>query len=226
MTPDREQLETSLGYSFKNPELLSQALTHRSAGKIHNERFEFLGDAILDLVIAERLFAKYPQATEGELSRMRANLVNGDVLAEIAAELGLGRYLQLGAGERKSGGKRRVSILADAVEAVIAAIYLEGGLGEAGVVIDRLYAGRLSAKNISETRKDSKTRLQELMQAQGLPLPSYHVKEVSGEAHNQTFTVECQVASLVQPQAGVGKSKRIAEQEAANQVLAALENQS
>jgi len=226
MTPDREQLETSLGYSFKNPALLNQALTHRSAGKTHNERFEFLGDAILDLVIAERLFTRYPQATEGELSRMRANLVNGDVLADIATELGLGQHLQLGAGERKSGGKRRVSILADAVEAVIAAIYLEGGLIEAGAIIDRLFAERIAAKNISQTRKDSKTRLQELMQAQGLPLPSYLVTEVAGEAHSQIFTVECRVASLEQPEVGTGKSKRIAEQEAADQVLKVLENQS
>ncbi|MBT8145381.1 MAG: ribonuclease III [Gammaproteobacteria bacterium] len=224
MNPDREQVENSLGYSFKDPVLLSQALTHRSAGKTHNERLEFLGDAILDLVIAERLFAIYPKATEGELSRMRANLVNGDVLAEIATELGLGQHLQLGAGERKSGGKRRVSILADAVEAVIAAVYLEGGLREAAATIDRLYAGRISAKDISKPRKDSKTRLQELMQAKGLPLPIYQVKGVSGEAHDQTFTVECQVASLEHPQSGTGKSKRIAEQQAADQVLSALEN--
>lgn len=224
MNRDREQIENSLGYSFKDPALLSQALTHRSAGKTHNERLEFLGDAILDLVIAERLFAIYPNATEGELSRMRANLVNGDVLAEIATELGLGQYLQLGAGERKSGGKRRASILADAVEAVIAAVYLEGGLLEAAATIDRLYVGRISAKDISKPRKDSKTRLQELMQAQGLPLPSYQVKEVSGEAHDQTFTVECQVATLEHPQFGTGKSKRIAEQQAADQALVALEN--
>ena len=225
MTADREQLETCLGYSFSNLELLRQALTHRSAGKIHNERLEFLGDAILDMVIAERLFARYPQATEGELSRMRANLVNGDVLADIATELGLGQHLQLGAGERKSGGKRRVSILADAVEAVIAAVYLEGGLVEASSVIDRLYSGRISAKDISKPRKDSKTRLQELMQAQGLPLPSYLVREVTGEAHNQMFTVECQVVLLPQPQSGTGKSKRIAEQEAAEHVLTVLESQ-
>ena len=225
MIPDREQLETSLGYSFKNPELLRRALTHRSAGKAHNERLEFLGDAILDMVIAERLFAKYPEATEGELSRMRSNLVNGDVLADIAVELGLGRYLQLGAGERKSGGKRRVSILADAVEAVIAAIYLEGGLEEAGAIIDRLYTGRISAKDISRSRKDSKTRLQELMQARGLPLPSYQVTDVSGEAHDQSFTVECQVVLLPQSQSGTGKSKRIAEQDAAEQVLMVLESQ-
>lgn len=226
MTQDRAHLETSLGYSFKNPALLNQALTHRSAGKIHNERFEFLGDAILDLVIAERLFVKYPQATEGELSRMRANLVNGEVLADIATELGLGQHLQLGTGERKSGGKRRVSILADAVEAIIAAIYLDGGLSDAGTIIDRLFAGRIASKQVSQTRKDSKTRLQELMQAQGLPLPTYDIREVTGEAHNQTFTVECRVDLLEQPQLGTGKSKRIAEQEAANQVLAIIESQS
>lgn len=224
MTTDREKLEASLGYSFQNPELFSQALTHRSAGKIQNERLEFLGDAILDMVIAERLFASYPRATEGELSRMRANLVNGDVLAEIAVGIGLGQHLQLGAGERKSGGKRRVSILADALEAVIAAIYLESGLSEAGNVIERLFSDRLTSRDISKPRKDSKTRLQELMQAQGYPLPDYRVKKVTGEAHDQTFTVDCRVAPLEEPQSGTGKSKRIAEQEAADQVLVALDN--
>ena len=224
MTTDREKLEASLGYSFQDPELFSQALTHRSAGKIQNERLEFLGDAILDMVIAERLFASYPQATEGELSRMRANLVNGDVLAEIAVGIGLGQHLQLGAGERKSGGKRRVSILADALEAVIAAIYLESGLSEAGNVIERLFSDRLTSRDISKPRKDSKTRLQELMQAQGYPLPDYRVKKVTGEAHDQTFTVDCHVAPLEEPQSGTGKSKRIAEQEAADQVLVALDN--
>jgi ribonuclease-3 len=225
MTADREKLETGLGYSFNNPELLGQALTHRSAGKIHNERLEFLGDAILDMVIAERLFVIYPDAAEGELSRMRANLVNGEVLAEIASGLELGQHLQLGTGERKSGGKRRVSILADAVEAVIAAVYLEGGLAEAGAVIDRLYAGRIAAKDISKPRKDSKTRLQEFMQAKGLPLPQYRVTDITGEAHDQTFTVDCQVVLFSKSQSGTGKSKRIAEQEAAARMLTILESQ-
>jgi ribonuclease-3 len=225
MTADRDKLETGLGYSFKDPQLLGQALTHRSAGKIHNERLEFLGDAILDMVIAERLFAMYPDAVEGELSRMRANLVNGEVLADIASGLGLGQHLQLGTGERKSGGKRRASILADAVEAVIAAVYLEGGLVQAGAVIDRLYAGRIAAKDISKPSKDSKTRLQEFMQAKGLPLPGYQVTDISGEAHDQTFTVACQVALLPVPQSGTGKSKRIAEQEAAARILNILESQ-
>ncbi|MEZ5492218.1 MAG: ribonuclease III [Gammaproteobacteria bacterium] len=223
MTVDRRKLESSLGYSFQDPNLLEQALTHRSAGKLHNERLEFLGDAVLDMVIAEKLFHHYPQATEGELSRMRANLVNGEVLADIAGDLGLGQHLNLGAGERKSGGKRRASILANVVEALIAAVFLESGLATAGSVIGTLYSHRLTSREISRTRKDSKTRLQELMQARGLPLPGYSVTEIIGEAHDQTFMVACQVALLDESKVGSGKNKRMAEQDAAEQVLAALE---
>lgn len=223
MIVDREKLESSLGYSFQDPKLLDQALTHRSAGKLHNERLEFLGDAVLDMIIAEKLFHHYPHATEGELSRMRANLVNGEVLADIAADLGLGHYLNLGAGERKSGGKRRASILANVVEALIAAVFLERGLDTAGTVVGTLYKHRLSSSEIGRTRKDSKTRLQELMQARGLPLPGYSVTEIIGEAHDQTFKVACQVSLLDELKTGSGKNKRMAEQDAAEQVLAALE---
>jgi len=225
MAADPGKLETSIGYSFEDRNLLGQALTHRSVGKIHNERMEFLGDAILDMVIAERLFAKFPAAAEGDLSRMRANLVNGQVLAEIAIEIGLGQYLNLGTGELKSGGKRRDSILADAIEALIAAVYLEGGLTDDEAVIERFYADRLEAKEICKRHKDSKTRLQEFMQARGLPLPNYCVTDISGEAHDQTFTVDCQVVLLSQSRSGTGKSKRIAEQKAADRILTILESQ-
>lgn len=223
MIQDPGRLESRLGYAFKDPALLSQALTHRSAGRQHNERLEFLGDAILDLVIAECLYEQYPRATEGELSRMRANLVNRDVLAEIAAELELGQFLQLGLGERKSGGKRRVSILADSVEALIAAVYLESGLERVMQVVKHLFSDRMLAADIARPRKDSKTRLQELMQSRGLALPSYRVQEVQGEAHDQIFSVECRVELLDEAQIGQGRSKRIAEQDAAEQVLVLLE---
>ena len=224
MSTDREMLEELLGYAFKNRDLLELALTHRSADKDHNERLEFLGDAILDMVIADNLYRRYPGATEGELSRMRANLVTGDVLAELASELQLGHYLKLGAGERKSGGKRRASILSNAVEALIAAIFLEGGLPAVVPVVGRLYQHRLTAREISKPRKDSKTRLQELLQARGRPLPEYSVCEIAGEAHDQTFTVTCRVDLLEEPGVGRGRSKRIAEQDAAEQVLAALDD--
>lgn len=224
MTTDREKLETSLGYTFQDPGLLVQALTHRSAGRTHNERLEFLGDAVLDMLIAEKLFMDYPHATEGELSRMRANLVNGEVLADIATGLELGSFIKLGPGERKGGGKRRVSILADAVEALIAAVYLDGDIASTNDVVNRLFASRMSASDIRQRRKDSKTRLQELMQARGLALPSYELVDTTGEAHNQTFTVACQVELLAESRVGKGKSKRTAEQDAADQVLAALES--
>jgi len=225
MSSDREKLEQSLGYGFKDQDLLELALTHRSAGKEHNERLEFLGDAILDMVIADMLYHSYPAATEGELSRMRANLVNGDTLAELASALQLGQSLKLGAGERKSGGKRRASILSNAVEALIAAIYLEGGLSAVRPVVERLYREKLAAREIGRPNKDSKTRLQELMQSRGLPLPNYRVEEISGEAHDQTFIVACEVELLDQPGVGRGRSKRMAEQDAAEQVLNTLGGQ-
>ena len=226
MIGDRKKLEAQLGYTFRDPDSLTQALTHRSAGKSHNERLEFLGDAILDMVIAELLFDRYPEATEGMLSRMRANLVNRDVLADVAASLELGNSLNLGTGERKSGGKRRASILADAVEALLAAIYLESDLGTVREVVEKLFDTHLDSRDTARPRKDSKTRLQELMQSRGMPLPDYSVKQVSGEAHDQTFTVECAVVALAAPLTGTGKSKRMAEQSAARRVLAVLESQS
>ena len=225
MSADLNQLLGKLDYTFQDPSLIQRALTHRSAAKDHNERFEFLGDSILGMVIAEELFNLFPAATEGELSRMRASLVNGNVLAEVALEIDLGRHLQLGAGERKSGGKRRTSILSDAVEAIIAAVYLDSGLSESNRVIKTLFQDRLQVNAFPDQQKDSKTRLQEHLQAGGFPLPEYAVSEISGDAHDQTFTVECQVALLEQPCVGSGKNKRLAEQNAAEKVLAQLKAQ-
>jgi ribonuclease-3 len=223
MSVDLDRLLERLSYTFKDPSLIQRALTHRSAGKNHNERFEFLGDSVLGLVITEELFKLFPDATEGELSRMRASLVNGKVLAEIALELELGQYLLLGAGERKSGGKRRTSILSDAVEAIIAAVYLDSGLPDSNRVVKSMFQDRLRTDAFPTQQKDSKTRLQEYLQAAGLALPKYTVTETAGEAHDQTFTVECVVTPLKEPCFGSGKNKRLAEQAAAEKVLTLLE---
>jgi len=223
MSVDVNRLLERLDYTFKDPSLILRALTHRSAGKNHNERFEFLGDSVLGLVITEELFKLFPDATEGELSRMRASLVNGKVLAEIALELELGQYLQLGAGERKSGGKRRSSILSDAVEAIIAAVHLDSGLSDSTRVTKSLFQNRLRTEAFPEQQKDSKTRLQESLQAAGLALPKYTVTEISGEAHDQTFTVECVVTPIKESCFGSGKNKRLAEQAAAEKILTLLE---
>ncbi|MFM1896285.1 MAG: ribonuclease [Pseudomonadota bacterium] len=223
MPADLERLQRQLNYRFVDAGLAERAITHRSADRIHNERLEFLGDSILGLVVAEALFERFPDATEGELSRMRANLVNRETLADIAKSMDLGSQLLLGAGERKSGGKRRASILSDAVEALFAAIYLDGGLQACRESVLHLYDSRLGQITSVSRQKDSKTALQELLQARGLPLPTYTVQLISGEAHDQTFQVACQVASLQQVQLGSGKSKRLAEQDAAEKVLVILE---
>ncbi|MBL4821126.1 MAG: ribonuclease III [Gammaproteobacteria bacterium] len=225
MSFNLDSLHKKLNYQFKNLSLIKLALTHRSAGKIHNERFEFLGDAILGLIVAEELFKLFPDATEGELSRMRASLVNRKVLAEIAVELDLGHYLQLGAGERKSGGKHRASILSDAVEAVIAAVYLDSGLMASNLLIKGIFKDRLQADAFPDQQKDNKTRLQEYLQARGLPLPKYTVSEIAGQAHDQSFKVDCAVVLMDEVQTGEGKSKRLAEQDAAKRILTQLENE-
>ncbi len=219
MSTNLDKLQQNLNYSFSDTELAQRALTHRSANKLNNERLEFLGDSLLGFVVAEILFENYPQATEGELSRMRASMVNKDSLAAIAREINLGDYMQLGAGELKSGGKHRDSILADAVEAIIAAIYLDGGIDACKHFIRRWSTEKFDAQDATQDQKDCKTRLQELMQARAQELPAYTVVEISGEAHEQTFLVECVVAELEVPQQGSGRSKRIAEQNAAQKVL-------
>lgn len=225
MTRSQELLQKALGYSFTEPQLLQQALTHRSAGSRNNERLEFLGDAILGCVIAEELYERYPRAREGELSRLRATLVRRESLAEIALELELGRYLNLGSGERKSGGYRRDSILSDALEALFGAIYLDTGFRATRGRILALFADKLESLSSAASLKDAKTRLQEYLQAQRKPLPEYTVTEVSGEAHAQSFRVDCVVRDLdVGPTQGEGSSRRQAEQEAAEKMLTLLQD--
>lgn len=212
-----------LGYTFTDPSLSELALTHRSCGKRNNERLEFLGDSILNFVIAEALYARFPNAKEGELSRLRAGQVKGETLAEIARELGFGDYLRLGSGELKSGGFRRDSILADSVEAVIGAIYLDSDMDTARGFVLKWYQARLDNIRLDKSQKDSKTRLQEFLQSRREPLPQYELVKVEGEAHDQTFYILCHVALLEKPTKGVGSSRRQAEQEAAKAAIESLQ---
>ncbi|HLS82805.1 MAG TPA: ribonuclease III [Steroidobacter sp.] len=216
-------LQDTLGYECRDPALLEAALTHRSAGGPHYERLEFLGDAILNCVVAMLVFREFASADEGELSRFRASLVSGDALAVIAAEIQLGEQLRLGSGELKSGGFRRKSILADALEALFGAIYLDGGFEAAERVIERLFAPRLDRLPSAAELKDPKTRLQEALQARGLPLPVYQVESTFGQAHNQSFEVSCSVKTLGLKVTASGPSRRRAEQAAAQLLLSALE---
>ncbi|HMI37640.1 MAG TPA: ribonuclease III [Steroidobacteraceae bacterium] len=216
-----------LQYEPVDPGLFEQALTHRSAARANNERLEFLGDAVLNLIVAQYLYAQYPQADEGALSRLRAAVVSGDSLARLAGPLELGLALSLGAGELKTGGERRESILADALEAVCGAVYLEAGFETARRVFLRVLAPALEAMDAAGTvaaddQKDAKTRLQEWLQARGLPLPQYTVVRVEGESHAQTFHVSCAVTALNSSAQGVGLSRRRAEQAAAQQLLVQL----
>ncbi|PCJ24556.1 MAG: ribonuclease III [SAR86 cluster bacterium] len=217
-----DKLQRKLGYQFSNSELAQQALTHRSANKLNNERLEFLGDSLLGFIIAEALYEIHPEASEGELSRMRAKMVNKSSLASIARSLQLGDFVQLGSGEIKSGGMHRDSILADTVEAVIAAIYLDGGLPPCRKLVRQWSDKSLQAQGSSQKQKDSKTRLQELMQARGSALPEYEINEVSGPAHQQVFHVKCKIELLNQAELGSGDNKRDAEQEAARKILDVL----
>jgi ribonuclease-3 len=212
-------LETSLGHQFTHPEFLRQALTHRSFGALHNERLEFLGDSILNCAIAHALFLRYAECNEGELSRLRANLVRQETLAEIALSISLGEYLRLGEGELKSGGFSRPSTLADALEAVFAAVFLDAGFEAAQQVIHHLFLPRISRIDPKKPGKDPKTVLQELLQGRRLSLPNYSLINLRGEAHAQEFEVACRVASLNIAGVGKGSSRRIAEQEAARLVL-------
>lgn len=217
-----DRLSQRLGLRFADRTLVEEAVTHRSAGSRNNERLEFLGDGILNFVIAAALFQRYPQASEGELSRLRSSLVNKEKLAELAAQLELGSYLKLGSGELKSGGYRRASILADALEAVFGAAYLDGGFDVAEQLILRLYTVELDGLPDVAELKDPKTQLQELLQSRRLALPEYSVIEVHGEAHAQTFKVACKVPGIDQPSVGVGDSRRRAEQDAARHALQIL----
>ena len=222
MLSAEEWAESRLGYAFRDPALLDAALTHRSAGKRNYERLEFLGDAVLNFAVAVQLFREYPDADEGDLSRYRAALVSGSSLATVAIGLALGEQLRLGGGELKSGGFRRSSILADSLEALFGAVYLDGGITAASAVIERLFAVRLGDLPEARELKDPKTRLQEYLQARGLSLPAYAMEEVSGEPHEHWFVASCEVAALDLRARGEGSSRRRAEQEAAQRVLEQL----
>jgi len=218
-----QKLCRRIGYFFADLGLLELALTHRSFGGKNNERLEFLGDSILNYVIAEELFHRFPKAKEGELSRLRASLVKGDTLAELAREFQLGDFLKLGAGELKSGGFRRDSILADAVEGIIGGMYLDAGMDVSRQHILAWYKDRLDATSLKVVTKDAKTRLQEFLQARKHALPQYEVVEILGEPHDQTFHVHCLVELCDQAIEGTGNSRRIAEQNAAAAALKLLE---
>ncbi len=219
MQNNLQRLYKRLGYEFKDPTFLKQALTHCSAGTINNERLEFLGDSILSFVIASALYEKFPEQSEGQLSRLRAFLVKGEMLAKIAVGLELGDYLYLGQGELKSGGFRRASILTDALEAVFAAVFFDGGFEACQHVILHVYDTRLNDQKLQDNLKDAKTQLQEYLQAQKYPLPEYMLTKIDGEEHDQIFYVTCEVASLKIITQGQGENRRKAEQQAAKQLL-------
>lgn len=215
-------LRAALDYEPRDPSLFVAALTHRSASGRNNERLEFLGDAVLNLLVAEMLYQKFPSASEGDLSRLRASLVSAEPLAGLAQQIGLGDELQLGSGELKSGGFRRQSILADAFEAAIGAVYLDRGLEAARLLVHRFCMPLLDTLPTPDELKDPKTRLQEYLQSRGLALPSYSVETVVGEPHAQHFSVRCEVPALSLVAPGEGSSRRRAEQDAAQRVLAQI----
>ena len=219
---DLDDLQSRLGYRFKDLRHLESALTHRSMGPLHNERLEFLGDSIVNFVVAEALFRRYPEAQEGKLTRMRASLVRGQSLSQLARRLQLGETIRLGSGERKSGGRRRDSILADAMEAVIGAIFLDSGMAACQSCITTWLESELASVNPNQVDKDPKTALQEWLQREKKELPVYRVLEVLGPAHQQTFRVQVQVDSLDQYTVGTGASRREAEQAAAADALSQL----
>jgi len=220
---DLSALEERLQYKFTSSELLQQAVTHRSHGVVHNERLEFLGDSVLNCVVAQLLFLKYGRLDEGDLSRIRANLVKQSSLSEIAERLDLSEFLRLGEGEMKSGGFRRPSILADTMEAVFGAVFVDGGFEGAREVIGRLFEPVLKQVDPKTLGKDAKTLLQEYLQAKRLPLPVYKVVETRGAAHNQEFEVECAIPKLDVGVRGNGRSRRGAEQSAAKHALEAAQ---
>ncbi len=218
----REHLGRTLGYAFRNPRLLETALTHRSAASDNYERLEFLGDAVLEHVISHELFHRYPHCKEGDLSRLRSSLVKGETLAEIAQQLSLGDHLKLGPGELKSGGFRRTSILADALEAIFGAISLDGGLETARNVILRLYQPWLGSLPDLDQLKDPKTRLQEFLQSRRMPLPNYRITGEEGDKHARIYVVQCEIPVLPVQIEGKGSSRRKAEQVAAGKALRLL----
>jgi ribonuclease-3 len=217
-----DTLGERLGYAFRNPELLRAALTHRSYGASHNERLEFVGDAVLNCVVGAALYHRFASRAEGDLSRARAALVNQDTLARVARAISLGSEIRLGEGELRTGGSERASILADALEAVFGAVFVDGGYDAARVVVEKCYGDVLARADPAALGKDPKTRLQELLQGRRLAVPEYAVAATSGEAHAQVFDVECRIPALGVVATGRGSSRRAAEQAAAENALAIL----
>jgi ribonuclease-3 len=217
---DPDTVSGNIGHQFRDPGLLRRALTHRSYGADHNERLEYLGDSIVNCVIALELYERFPGLSEGELSRLRANLVNQQSLHGIAQQLRIGEYLLLGEGELKSGGAQRPSILADSVEAILGAVMLDGGFTAAQDVVRRLFAGSLAGINPNVSGKDAKTMLQEFTQGRGIALPVYTLLGTQGHAHAQTFQVQCAIDELKIRTEGQGASRRAAEQDAAGKACA------
>lgn len=213
-------IETKIGHRFHNRKLLNQALTHRSYGAPHNERLEFLGDSVLNCVVAKLLYERFPELPEGDLSRVRANLVNQQSLFDVATGLELGKHVMLGQGEVRSGGSKRPSILADALEALLGAVFVDAGFESVATVIASIFDPVMGRLDPAAVAKDPKTRLQELLQGKRLALPVYNVVDVSGDAHDQLFRVECTIAEMAIRTFGEGSSRRAAEQDAAQQAHA------
>jgi len=217
-----DALQQRTGYRFSDARLLDRALTHRSFGADHNERLEFLGDAVLSLVISSLLFERFAGSDEGDLTRVRAHLVREDSLHRMALQLGLPDMLRLGEGEARGGGAQRASILADALEALIGATFQDGGFEAARALVQRLFGEIIETTDLASWSKDAKTELQEWLQARRLPVPVYRISATRGQAHAQTFEVECAVPALNLAESGEGRSRRAAEQEAARRMLDAL----
>lgn len=224
MIPDIEKLSRKIEYTFNNEDFLLEALTHRSVGSTNNERLEFLGDSVLNFVVAEQLFVSLPKASEGDLSRLRASVVKKESLVEIAQFLQLGNFISLGGGELKSGGFRRESILADAVEAILGAVLRDSGFDECKKLVLRLCKTKIEQTILEGPEKDSKTKLQEYLQSRRYRLPEYNVTDIKGKAHQQTFSVECIIKELKMKTNGIGRSRRIAEQEAARVAIESIES--
>ncbi len=220
--PRLDALQQRLGHRFAQPRLMQRALTHRSFGADHNERLEFLGDAVLSAAISALLYERFAGSDEGDLTRVRAHLVREDSLHRVALTLGLPDVLRLSDGEARGGGAQRPSILADALEALIGAVYLDGGFEPAAAMVRRLFGDLIAGTDADSWSKDAKTELQEWLQARKLPVPAYSIVAVRGQAHAQTFHVECAVAALGLAERGEGRSRRAAEQEAARRMLESL----
>jgi len=219
-----DELARKIGYHFSNKSLFKNALTHRSSDLPNNERLEFLGDGLVNFIIAEALYQQFPYAEEGELSRFRASLINRETLGQLAREFNIGRYLILGQGELKSGGGERLSILSCTMEAIIGAIYLDGGFEVTRTAVMRWYHPLLQSMSSDTNHKDPKTQLQEYLQSISRALPVYTVKSTTGNAHQQTFIIECTIKNMPQKSIGKGSSRRRAEQDAAAKMLETIKN--